>query len=147
MLVAMVTPFSCGLACLESVLFTFGFRISQFDMLANHRDLCSNVVEHTFGALTEDNFAAMVGRYRVGVEKLPNFSSDSCNNILLKPMEEALIALCVDKDGGAHYVRLISIRSDELKIMNPRFPFPVVEYCGFDDFFRQHTVSLYRLFV
>ena len=123
-LIQQITPFTCGLACIESLLFDLGQPITQADMLKKYKSLLkANItqIEH-FGATTPDVMARILRDQNCLVELVQINSPTTLTERLVANSNCLMVATV--SPGNTHCFRFICQDDQFFQLMDPGFNQP-----------------------
>lgn len=123
-LVQQITPFTCGLACIESLTRDFGVGISQCEMLIKYKELLLSEAPklEDFGSITFTGISTILEDRGLDGEC---HHSNTPHNIInaLQTSKNGIIWAKVD-EGQNHYFRFSDFLNGQLFVMDPRFGLP-----------------------
>ena len=126
-LVQQLTPFTCGLACIESVAFDLGSPITQAEILRRYKnDLigCASNIQ-LFGEIIGETLIYLLNDLGFKTAVYENCAHDQFRDVLanLSQKQAAIISMKLSKSAW-HFVRWAGFQDDNrLLVMNPAFPF------------------------
>ncbi len=127
-LVGQLTPFTCGLACIESVSFDLGKPITQAELLVRYKDNLigsAERIEH-FGEANGETVEFLLNDlgFRTSVQKEHQVEVARATLDALSENQAALISGRFHNSGW-HFVRWAGFQDkDTLLLMNPSFSLP-----------------------
>ncbi len=127
-LVQQLTPFTCGLACIESVSFELGKPITQAELLVQYKDILigsAEKLEH-FGAAKGETIEFLFNDMGFTTSVHKDHRADVVRATLdaLSQNQAALISGDFQHSGW-HFVRWAAFQDDQtLLLMNPSFSLP-----------------------
>jgi hypothetical protein len=117
-LVNQITPFTCGLACIESVTHDLGFVANQGHCLARFKKLLINSVSDIgdFGATNTPTIALILTELGYKAAPIRDFRIPEIPNGYFKPLDhsnQAIIIQCRYQDTAWHAMRYTGMKDDD----------------------------------